>query len=205
MKETIAIFGLLIGLTIISCSQNDLNRDSNLSVNTSKINQVLNEKVSEIQKLMYSSLNPEEKLFIWNRKISVLLNDEKLNTQQKELLTELKNNLTSDVFDQNVENYNRTIFKTVYSVEFLEKANELFNKEYILKSFYELTSMQSSVNFKSVTSNCNCSKASAVTCALGGTQESPLICGTAKCKVKSESCGWLWQYDCDGQCKSVIY
>ena len=52
MRKTIAIFGLLIGLTFSSCTENDLNRESNLSDNTSKINQVLNEKHYETQKLV---------------------------------------------------------------------------------------------------------------------------------------------------------
>lgn len=190
MKKMLFIFGLLAITSLNSCSENELENLSNTNISETKINQVLNEKDSETQKLMYSSLNPDEKLSIWDRKLSILLTDKKLNKQQKELLIELKNNISSDVFNNKLLNDEKEIFKNVYSKSFLEKAKKVFSNQFIVTSFYTLSSKTYNGE-----NSCSCNIGAIFTCSY------KIECRTIKvCKPTNSGCGFMTAFECDGNC-----
>ncbi|MEZ4853034.1 bacteriocin fulvocin C-related protein [Flavobacterium sp.] len=187
---------IIIVLVLNSCST-----DSELEVSkisSQKISEVVNEKNLSVQKLKYSLLSKEDKFSIWENKINNLINDN-LNDEQKSLILDLKNHLNVSIFDDDLNNDTREIFKTVYSKQFLEKANTIFSEEFIITNFYY-------INYKfydGENSNCNCTSQSSVTCL--STIQNPLFCkkGYADCKQSLKNCGFLLRYDCDGMCLSV--
>lgn len=194
MKKSIVIFGLLIGLTIISCSQNDLNRDSNLSVNTSKINQVLNVHDYESQKLMYISLTSEEKFNLWNNKLDVLLQNDFLNMEQKNLLKDLKKELFVDFFDSSENNDKAEIFKNIYIKDFLHKASKIFTADYIHNNFYTISNNSQNKVYYGV-SGCTCNIGATFTCTYH------IECKSLKtCRESSSGCGFLMAFECNGNC-----
>lgn len=96
MKK-IVIFVLFVGLTIISCTENEINRESNLSVKTAKINQVLNNQNSEVQESIdenkiIENLKKFSKDFL---QISLQI-DEALNETSK---TDINIAIKSKIFD----------------------------------------------------------------------------------------------------------
>jgi hypothetical protein len=133
------------------------------------------------------------------------MEDLEINNEQKNLLIDLKNNLSASIFDDTKNNDRREVFKTVYAKEFLKKANKLFSEEYIITNFYY-------VNYKTDTGgiedgggapkNCNCTTQNAVTCF--STIQNPLYCKKAEsnCSKVPSNCGFLLWYDCDGMCIS---
>ena len=108
------IFGLIVSLALfnlISCSDNnEIERTSS----NKRISQVLNEKNYTTQKIMYSLLNEEEKLKIWNDKIENILQKNNLTKEQSDLIYELKNNISLNLFNDGERNDEREIFKSIF-------------------------------------------------------------------------------------------
>ena len=132
------------------------------------------------------------------------MEDLEINNEQKNLLNDLKNNLSASIFDDIKNNDSREIFNTVYSKEFLKKANKIFSEEYIITNFYYVSYRTDTggidVGGGGVPRNCNCTTLSSVTCL--STIQNPLFCKKeyGDCVKSPSNCGFLLSYECDGQC-----
>lgn len=198
------ILFLLLSVSLFSCSNDSELENSNAS--KEKISEVMIESNLSIQKMKYNMLSKEDKFLLWNNKVQFLIDDSKLNNEQKSLLIDLKNHLNTTVFDDGKNNDEKEVFKTIYAKEFLKKANVLFSEEYIITNFYYIT-YKTDAGFEGGggdgPSSCNCSSGSVVTCL--STIQNPLFCkkSQSNCKITKSNCGWLLRYDCDGMCLSV--
>lgn len=188
MKKFISTFCVAF-LLLLSCTKNEDISNTN-DVNQQKVNMTLNEKDYETQKSMYNLLSASEKYFIWDNKVNDLLKDEKLNNSQKSVLLDLKNNLSVTIFDSESLNDEAEIFKNVYAVNFLKKANKHFTSDYVLSNLFSLSKIYTGEG------SCTCSNDSSVTCGIG----TGINCGAAVCKATTSGCGFLWDYACNGRC-----
>lgn len=196
------ILFLVLSVLLFSCSNDSELENSNVS--KEKISEVMNESNLSIQKMKYSMLSKEDKFLLWNNKVQFLIDDSKLNNEQKSLLIDLKNHLNITVFDDKKNNDEKEVFKTIYAKEFLKKANVLFSEEYIITNFYYIT-YKTDGGFEGgedAPSNCNCKSDFILACP--SHISNPIYCKEEykSCK-KSTNCGWFLQYTCDGMCIPV--
>lgn len=85
---------------LFSCSKiNESPIDKINSVNFEKVEMVESELEQQKQLDMYLSLNSEERLKIWNNRISSFMESGKLSSQQKEILKIVSSKLTNSIFD----------------------------------------------------------------------------------------------------------
>lgn len=214
MKKLLLLFAICL---TASCSQ-DSTTEQALAAEKSayKINQMLSEKNADSQKLKYVLLSSEEKHSIWLNKYELILNGGSsptnkaitLNDKQKELIQELKNKLTQNVFDKN-DNIEKEYFRNIYVPKFLERAQKVFTYEQIGSLFYKVSESTTDFSHESQSASaktasgwvrdCNCDKGSFFSCQWGGDK----CDGQAGCKETYNGCGFNWMYACNGICKAV--
>lgn len=194
------IFGLIASLALfnlISCSDNNEIEENS---SNKRISQVLNEKNYTTQKIMYSLLNEEEKFKIWNDKIENILQKNNLTKEQSDLIYELKNNISLNLFKNGERNDEREIFKTIFVKNFLKKTVNVFSEDFIVSNFYYITDNSSKVDgggeFVDLP-NCTCNKGSMWSC--GG--NSSFECKSSnKCTSTTSGCGFFGLFECNGRC-----
>ena len=96
MKKVFYALSFIV-LSFYSCT-NDSGLESS-EVSKEKISEVINELNLSTQKMKYGMLNKNEKFLLWENKIIVLMEDLEINNEQKNLLNDLKNNLSASIFD----------------------------------------------------------------------------------------------------------
>jgi hypothetical protein len=209
---------LLIVLCLsTSCSQYSTSEDALVTEKSEfKINQMLNEKDVERQKLKYALLSSEEKYTIWLNKYESLINDGTslkhkgiiLNDKQKELIEELKNKLTQNVFDKN-DNNEKEYFRNIYVPNFLKRAKKVFTYDQIGSLFYKLSESTTDISHEKQSASarvasgwvrdCNCDKGAFFSCQWGGDK----CDGQASCTQTFSGCGFNWMWACNGLCRAV--
>ncbi|WP_395053636.1 bacteriocin fulvocin C-related protein [Flavobacterium sp.] len=169
------------------------------NINQEKITSVIKEKNLDNQRIMYRMLSKEEKFTIWNDKITELITDNELSEEQKNLLLGLKNNMSSNVFDDSYSNDEREVFKNVIVKDFLNNAQYLFSIEFIKRNLFEIGDPVNNNNklyvYDSITV-CSCNQGSIWSCAAGVSE----CRGTNKCKFATDGCGFFGMFECNGNC-----
>lgn len=191
MKKILFIFGLSLCFIAISCSKSEENSELDNNMMSSKVSNVLNENSTPEKKLMYSLLNKDEKKIFWIKTLETIISKNNLNKNQINLINELKNNINSDIFNESSNNDKREIFKNRYVNEFINKAKVLFTHNQINSIFFDANS-----KLYDSTPVCNCNGGSIFAC--GDSYQ----CKETSCKLKVHDCGFLWMFDCDGECKT---
>jgi len=189
------IFGLIASLALfnlVSCSDNT--EIEEISSNN-RISQVLNEKNYATQKIMYSLLNEEEKLKIWNDKIENILQKNNFTKEQSDLIYELKNNISLNLFKDGERNNEREIFKTIFVKNFLKKTVNVFSEDFIVSNFYYINENTAKVAPIGDLSDCTCNIGSMWSCS--GSFECK---DTNKCADTTSGCGFLTMFECTGRC-----
>lgn len=176
-------------LVLNSCSKEDeLTNESERSVNMDKIENVLILK-GQGQKIAYRMLNANEKLFIWEDKLSNLLSSNDLNSSQISYIKELQNTLK-------VENFNLTNQKSAYYKEYLVKMKKigytLFSPKEMVSYFSNLNSNINQKYQEPPRIHCGCSTADDW-CVTGD-------CYSFYCTTADAGCGWWLGEDCNGFC-----
>lgn len=189
------IFGLIASLALfnlVSCS--DSNEIDEISRNK-RISQVLNEKNYATQKIMYSLLNEEEKFKIWNDKIENIIQNNNLTKEQSDLLYELKNNISVNLFKDREKNDEREIFKTIFVKNFLKKTINVFSEDFIVSNFYYINYDTAKLAPIGDLPDCTCNIGSMWSCS--GSFECK---ETNKCADTTSGCGFLTFFECTGRC-----
>ncbi len=177
-------------LTIIfGCQKSNTNQVFNLKINQGAIQQVLSENDVYLQKSMYRALNENERFEIWNKKFEALLSSGKLNIQQAEFITFLKNTISPSFFKGN------TTRRTLDGDFIKNKGIELFGVDEAFKILASLSSPQSDYK-QQWNKNCSCSHTSQW-CGNG-------TCPFDACNESSLGCGSLLAYACNGICQAPI-
>jgi hypothetical protein len=191
------IFGLITSLALfnlVSCSNNN---EIEETASNKRISQVLNEKNYATQKIMYSLLNEEEKFKIWNDKIENILQKNNLTKEQSDLIYELKNNISLNLFKDGERNDEREIFKTIFVKNFLKKTVNVFTEDFIVNNFYYLSENSARTVFGNADdlADCTCNIGSMWSCS--GSFECK---ETDKCADTTSGCGFLTFFECTGRC-----
>ncbi len=188
----------IITFILMSCSNENLQNEDNLD--SSKISLTLKEKNSSTQKVMYNLLSKEEKYSLWIEKINYILYNKKLNEEQAKLIIDLKRNLNINLFDDNEFNNEKVVFKVVYVKEFLEKASQIFDNEFIYDNFFNIESNLKNRGtpiyfFDQFQSDCVCNASSIYGCSYN------YKCKKTDCKFTTSGCGFLFMFECNGTCE----
>lgn len=227
----------LVALLTLSCSdQEDISsgnesyiRNKNNNISMIKISKTLEMKDENEKKLAYSLLNVQEKLFIWDNKIDVLIEDNllygvkiDLDQKQKEFLLNFKNNLKLEIFSKKV-NDKKEYFKNVYVPDALEEAKVLFKNDYLFGMvFYDISVPLFYFKNKNLKENTlddliiAYMEYSSLKIDVGGNQsfcdcdsgaffscqwgQHDKYCKPLSCSGQTD-CGFAWAWDCNGICK----
>lgn len=206
------LFILFISCLTISCSQDSTDEDSLATEKSEyKIDQVIDQKNEEDQKVAYTLLSNGERYTLWVKKYESLLNDGtllksgkiSLNSKQKLLIEELKNKLTESVFDVK-DNNEKEYFRNIYVPDFLKRAQKVFTYDEIGLIFYKISKPTTDISLKKLAvsaranseKDCDCNVDGFFTCQWGQN----LCKETNNCVDKSSGCGFNWAYPCDGDC-----
>jgi len=212
------LFYLFFVLLFVSCSQESGREETAANSKSAiKIQQVLDENDLDTQKIKYNLLSGEEKYSLWNNKYESLINGTYkaqatgffLNEEQKELIQELKNKITVNVYNTE-DSDEKAYFKNIYTPSFLKKAEKIFTYEQIGNIFYKVSetasisaAQHSSAKTASVADAekpCVCNVGAIFTCQWGGER-----CEAQKCvgNGRPDGCGFNWDYPCDGLCNLI--
>lgn len=214
MKKLLLLFVICL---IASCSQDSTTEEALVAEKSEfKINQMLNEKDLESQKIKYALLSSEEKHTIWLNKYESLVNNSTslthkgmlLNDKQKKLIEELKDKLTQNVFDQN-DNNEKEYFRNIYVPNFLKRAQKVFTYDQMGSLFYKLSESPTNSSHEKQSASariasgwvrdCNCDKGAFFSCQWGGDK----CDGQASCQQTYNGCGFNWMWACNGLCRAV--
>lgn len=191
MKKLILTLSMSL-LLFCSCSDNEAFEKQN---NESKISAVLKEENYDTQKIMYRMLSNEEKLQLWQDKLSTMIQIDELNEKQIDLIKDLKAHLNADLFDNNGNNDKREIFKNVYAKDFLKKSQSLFTPKYFTENFYNISNRIAIDDDGPNKPDCTCNQSSIWSCV-----GLPDCKASDKCDTTTDGCGFLGFSECDGRC-----
>lgn len=190
MKKLILTLGIVLSL-FSSCS----NDDSLKNEENSRISAVLKEENYDAQKIMYRMLSNEEKLQLWQDKLSTMILNDGLNEKQINLIQDLKAHLNANLFDNSGNNDKREIFKNVYAKDFLNKSQSLFTPKYFTESFYNISNRIAIDDDGPNKPDCTCNQSSIWSCV-----GLPDCKASDKCDSTTDGCGFLGFSECDGRC-----
>ena len=199
MKKIFVLLGIFSIALTTSCS---MENGSITNEDKSAVQEIKNEENVAVQRVMYNILTPEEKHLLWTQKIDALVNSGKLNVEQVKLLSEVKNNLTIEYFNDSISNDKKEIIKIYYMKNFLKKAQTLFNNEFIYYNFFSINSSKAMARTAPLDdfTNCGCHRGTIWTCGV----ISPVSCKIPDnyCRESNSGCGLWYSYPCDGECRS---
>lgn len=193
-KLIYSVFSSLFFLIVISCSSED--KTNYQAINEIKISQVLRMK-GESQILAYKLLNPEEKIHIWETKLTKILNSNKtLNNEQRIFIDEVK--LTLDIKYFGSSGINDKQYMD-YLAMMKIKGLKIFSKEQLVNYFSSLNYDDSLVYQTEDGVHCNCNS-SDDWCITGD------CFYWGACSTADGGCGWWLQETCNGFCakKNVL-
>jgi PBP1b-binding outer membrane lipoprotein LpoB len=117
MKKIIFICAVTLGM--LSCSSEQANVKDAEEVSVLKIENVQRiNSDEELQKVAYRLLNENEKFVFWKDRFDLLLQEDEFTSSQKQLISELQNNLTVSLFSD-IINDDQEYFKNIYIPHFL--------------------------------------------------------------------------------------
>lgn len=186
------------------------------------------EKVAEMKsqnerKLAYRLLSDEEKFYLWDNKLSKLINENylygiyiDLTEDEKSLLKEIKGQIELSFFNDS-QSDKKAFFKNVYIPQFIDKSKETFSNKYLIGFIFYDISMpiskkidinnlndliqyyQSSRELTPIGggggNSCDCDTDAFFSCKWGDD-----YCVASSCSTVHTDCGFLWLSDCDGIC-----
>lgn len=155
-----------------------------------KINQVLEMK-GQSQVLAYKMLNPDEKFYIWETKLTKILNSNKiLSSEQKSFIDEVKSTL-------DVKYLGSSGIKDKKYLDYLAnmkiKGLKIFSKEQMVNYFSSLNYDANIGNQTEDGVHCNCNS-SDDWCITGD------CFYWGACSTADGGCGWWLQETCNGYC-----
>lgn len=212
MKKMKKGLNLLFAVYLItSCS---LHEDSELigekeKINFAKINLVLSANKKD-NKIAYSLLNKYEKHYIWESKLTKLLEQEtlygksfRLNNSQREVILDLKNKLEVDYFNEEIYD-KREWFKNIYYIKILKEAEKVFTKKQIYDIMLSISSnvdnKKGKVQIEQEKEDCNCNRDTLTFCYKSNQTCVNKVDGKKVCKDTSWGCGFLWLSSCTADC-----
>lgn len=197
MKKLFFIVKLFVLIAVVSCSENEIVQHQ--TSGQEKIDQVLFSKKPVEQKLMYTLLNENEKLALWNYKLSYIISSKSMTNQQKELIHQFKDQLTSIHFKNDSDE--QIYLKNVYIPKYLKKLKKEFSISQIGELFYSV-SLRGNPGFDGGDGkDCNCNRNSMVSCRW----LKPESCEESKtCTATTGGCGFLGSYNCNGMCNTNV-
>ncbi|MBN8697326.1 MAG: bacteriocin fulvocin C-related protein [Bacteroidetes bacterium] len=148
------------------------------------------------QKQLFNTLKPEQKAGLWKDKINEVLNKNDFNNYQMELLKELLNNISKELYIPG--SMQEKQFKEVFHKEWIAKAKGQFIFDDLVIIVGSLDTFE---NNKGPISggggdrvdDCECSTSSDW-CSMN------MTCKTSRCIDSAHGCGTLWTYSCKGMC-----
>lgn len=195
----------LAALGMFSCSNDQTNDAGVQEIDALKIQTVQRSNTDEeAQKVGYRLLNEEEKLTFWKERMNQFLQDEHLNSHQKELIEEFRDRLSAPIFSD-TQNDEQEYFKNIFVPNFLERIKNKFSFDEIEFIFYSARPANlltvapidggSTGGGNGDRKKCNCNQGSLFGC--GASRN----CRDSKtCDIVFNDCGFAWVFDCDGLC-----
>jgi hypothetical protein len=186
---------ILICFILTSCSidQNE-SIEQEVEINYEKIDQII-QMPEHLQRLAYSSLSANERLYIWSGRLSKIKSFN-LNQGQKELLERLENHLSVSFFDNTAEYTLNNIDLQTLKSEVVESFGYEVSRFYF-SSLQDLNSLSISQKNSPIAgpNPCNCNVADDW-CPWGSG------CFVGFCTQANSGCGWWLQEACIGKCVS---
>ena len=198
------LFNLLLTLPIIilalvvlnfSCNKAN-NQNEDFSV-VSKTEKVIAMSDKEAQKVAFSEhLSPGEKFLLWINKLNFILNQTPdINSAQRQLVLDLKQNISEDIFSGISS---RDQFMNIFGNAWLLKAEKSFGRELFIVFFTSISldfvEKNSSGTTNLVVPKCKCS-------AISDYCATDYRCNAnIDCEQSSFGCGFLGLFICDGRC-----
>ena len=179
MKKILLLWVLF---TLLSCENENLE-----SINSDvKINQILELKSLNEQKLAYSLLKPQEKVNIWKKHLELMISTNNYNNEQINFINNLQKSLTINFFS------NKSKTNDTFNKKIISEGLKIFSKKEL---YFLVASLSTSSRLQQPPpiSTCGCSTASDW-CISGDCN------GTAYCLRDSDNCGTWWNYTCNGDC-----
>jgi hypothetical protein len=203
LHKVIFFASLIPALLFFEFSCSKKNNLIDQEINVQKINEISQMKDLVAQKISYvEHLNPAEKLVIWNKKFDLLSNRlSTLNTNQKQIISELRTHLTQDVFRTAAS---RDKFMKDFGNSWTYRAENIFSREQVIRFFTSISMdndhlklISSAVQPDVVQPNCQCSVVSDYC-------PQYQYCLDWNCEQSSFGCGFLGLFICEGRCKYNI-
>lgn len=182
-------------LIITSCSAGDSREITESSENAVSYVTSINE--TSRQRVAYSLLTAEERLYLWNEQLNDILEKEDLTKEQSELIISLQNELTVDIF-ADYDNDKKSNFKNIFVPTFLEDAQVIFSAGTIYRFFYVFTKSDGSSGGGGGGGDekaCDCNQGSMFGC--GSTND---CADSSTCEDTSWGCGFMLGWGCNGLC-----
>ncbi len=185
---------------MLSCSKNESNEKVAKNNTTNNINSKLKKSGHELrkeiiqypiesQRVIFASKTSEEKSEIWKDKLNISMQNTSFNVVQQELLMELYNQLTPNLFVPN-SNENRKFYE-FHKIWITKAINEF--PFFLIKGIVTTIDDNGFVLAPPNPNDCDCSKSS-------DWCPSRTKCLGPSCNSSSTGCGTLWIYACDGKC-----
>ncbi|RYX92484.1 hypothetical protein EON78_06440 [bacterium] len=207
MKNFKFLFFLtMTGSIFISCSSDTENSSGNTfdfdvsAVDSLKISsaRTARETLSD-ERLVFSMLTSTEKAVFWISKLETILAEDSLNTDQYDLVLELKEHVEPQLWIDN--SYEHLQFTTIYFPDFVARAQNKFTDSEIFQNFYRpargLSTAPAPIGDSGVFT-CNCYSGEWIHFDCGIITNS--TCKGSKCKTTTNGCGGLNTSGCDGLC-----
>lgn len=176
---------------MLSCSDDSLKSDETGNENL----QQLMRMEDDAQRVTYGLLNENEKLAVWQESLNLHLQDTSLNSDQKDLIQELIDELSAELFSDKTSPVKEG-FKNIFVPDFLSRVETKFTVEQAETYFYRLPDQIVKPSPEPVLiKTCNCNKGSMFGCGAGND------CKDKKCsEPEKNDCGFLWMWECNGLC-----
>lgn len=232
--EKIIMF-LCINFILFSCNSDDVSSsnsikedkivtEKNLSSRLSDLNvdfekvrdmflKIRDIKDLESQKLAFKTLTNDEKAIFWNIRLEYFINENKLDSNQKNVVNKVKEFITPEIFNKN--SIQNDAFDAFYMDEILGLCeqtltpNQFYNMVYQLNSFTPVTidPTQQKVCVCAVGSKYTCARIKPEGSVSGGNGPVTFTlsasiefgnCSSTKCVATDGGCGGFWSQDCTG-------
>jgi hypothetical protein len=177
MKKLIA---LIFIIPILSCSKSK-EIDSHNSLDYLKIEKVETELEQQKQLDMYIALNSEERLEIWNNRITNFIKSGKLTASQKDILNFVSRKLDKSVFELDVKGTTKARDIETEITPMVLKSFSKQEMKQILGSLKPIgKNYKSGLKPNSIKTGCECNGSSVWDCdrCTGGCSQSAHGCGT---------------------------
>lgn len=193
LLTTLAVFGLFLA----SCSNDNEQADG--KINYAQIKSVLTTEFETVEdeRMAFTLLSNEEKAALWQDKLSSIISEDNLNTDQTALMEELLVKITPEIWDRN--NPYHDYFTNIYLPDVIQQASLLFADGPMTVYFFRVGRQTLGFSPGGIggVSSCNCLQAEVTQWDCGVFNSS--TCGISKCK-EVDGCGALNTSFCDGRC-----